>query len=86
VLIGFVPHVPGSEDFSEEQLVDTIARTVYSAGGLRPPADRAGGPGGSGGSGGGAAEERGAAPEASPPPAPVARFQRRAHWIGRGRR
>ncbi|MFF0450763.1 hypothetical protein ACFYT4_31015 [Streptomyces sp. NPDC004609] len=39
VLIGFVPHVPGSESFAEEQLVDCIATTVYSAEGLHPPAD-----------------------------------------------
>ncbi|MGW4031583.1 hypothetical protein ACWEFL_20080 [Streptomyces sp. NPDC004838] len=39
VLIGFVPHVPGSESFTEEQLVDCIATTVYSAEGLHPPAD-----------------------------------------------
>ncbi|MFC0529485.1 hypothetical protein [Phytohabitans kaempferiae] len=29
VLVGFVPHVEGSENFDEEQVVDTIARTDY---------------------------------------------------------
>jgi len=29
VLVGFVPHIPGSEDFDEAQVVDTIARTDY---------------------------------------------------------
>jgi hypothetical protein len=29
VLVGFVPHVPGSEDFTEAQVVDAIARTDY---------------------------------------------------------
>lgn len=29
MLVGFVPHVPGSEDFDEAQVVDTIARTDY---------------------------------------------------------
>ncbi|WP_197363239.1 hypothetical protein, partial [Streptomyces clavuligerus] len=38
VLIGFVPHVPGSEEFTEEQLVETIAATRYTADGLSPPA------------------------------------------------
>jgi hypothetical protein len=39
VLIGFVPHVAGSEDFTEEQLVETIATTEYSKEGLHPPTD-----------------------------------------------
>jgi len=39
VLIGFVPHVEGSEDFTEEQLVEVIAATEYSKEGLHPPAD-----------------------------------------------
>jgi hypothetical protein len=29
VLVGFVPMIPGSEDFSESQIVDAIARTDY---------------------------------------------------------
>jgi hypothetical protein len=29
VLVGFVPHIPGSEDFNEPQTVDAIARTDY---------------------------------------------------------
>ena len=39
VLVGFVPHIAGSENFDEQQLVDTIAGTDYSAEGLHPPAD-----------------------------------------------
>jgi hypothetical protein len=37
VLVGFVPHIPGSEDFTDQQLVDAIAATTYSADGLRSP-------------------------------------------------
>jgi len=29
MLVGFVPHIEGSEDFTEEQVVDAIARTDY---------------------------------------------------------
>jgi len=29
VLVGFVPHIEGSEDFDEAQTVDAIARTDY---------------------------------------------------------
>jgi hypothetical protein len=29
VLVGFVPTIPGSEDFDEDQVVDAIARTDY---------------------------------------------------------
>src|SRR5690606_16440985 len=29
VLVGFVPVIPGSEDFSEAEVVDAIARTDY---------------------------------------------------------
>jgi hypothetical protein len=29
VLVGFVPHIEGSENFDEHQVVDTIARTDY---------------------------------------------------------
>jgi hypothetical protein len=36
VLIGFVPHIPGSEDFTEEETVEAIATARYSLEGLRP--------------------------------------------------
>ncbi|MFF8914768.1 hypothetical protein ACF08M_15970 [Streptomyces sp. NPDC015032] len=84
VLIGFVPHVPGSESFTEEQLVESIATTRYSAEGLHPPvgtpAPRATP----------APAVEAAAPAGTPAPSPpvtppVARFQRRAHWIRRGK-
>ncbi|MEV4973254.1 hypothetical protein [Streptomyces scopuliridis] len=39
VLVGFVPHVRGSETFTEEQLVAAIAATRYDKEGLRPPVD-----------------------------------------------
>ena len=29
VLVGFVPMIPGSEDFDEQQVIDAIARTDY---------------------------------------------------------
>src|SRR6202047_4977522 len=29
MLVGFVPQIPGSEDFDESQIVDAIARTDY---------------------------------------------------------
>jgi hypothetical protein len=29
VLVGFVPHIAGSENFTEEQVIDAIARTDY---------------------------------------------------------
>jgi hypothetical protein len=29
VLVGFVPHIVGSEDFTEEQVIDAIVRTDY---------------------------------------------------------
>jgi hypothetical protein len=29
VLVGFVPHIPGSENFTEAQTVEAIARTDY---------------------------------------------------------
>jgi hypothetical protein len=29
VLVGFVPMIPGSEDFTESQVIDAIARTDY---------------------------------------------------------
>jgi hypothetical protein len=31
VLVGFVPAIDGSEDFTEEQIVDAIVRTDYEA-------------------------------------------------------
>jgi hypothetical protein len=78
VLIGFVPHVPGSEGFTEEQLVDSIATTQYSAEGLRPPSDTPPT----------APRTDEAAPnDSAPSPSPpVARYQRRAHWIRRSSR
>ncbi|MEU9619437.1 MULTISPECIES: hypothetical protein [unclassified Streptomyces] len=98
VLIGFVPHVPGSEGFTEEQLVASIATTRYSAEGLRPPADTPVS------SGSPAPPADAPVPDGTPAPAaeatapaagtpapsapvtpPVARFQRRAHWIRRGK-
>ncbi|RDG37644.1 hypothetical protein [Streptomyces corynorhini] len=51
VLVGFVPHVRGSEEFTEEQLVQTIATARYDKEGLHPPADTATGPEGTGGEG-----------------------------------
>ncbi|MGW3952223.1 hypothetical protein ACWEKM_15145 [Streptomyces sp. NPDC004752] len=83
VLIGFVPHVPGSESFTEQQIVDSIATTRYSAEGLHPPQDTPPPP-----------PSPAQPPPAAGPPAaksapatpPVARYQRRAHWIHRGRR
>ncbi|MFJ6567091.1 hypothetical protein ACIQNU_06700 [Streptomyces sp. NPDC091292] len=38
-LVGFVPHIPGSEDFTDDQMVEAIARTDYSTEGLHPPTD-----------------------------------------------
>ncbi|WP_329038226.1 hypothetical protein OIE71_31825 [Streptomyces sp. NBC_01725] len=75
-LIGFVPHVPGSEDFSEEQLVNCIATTNYALDALQRPAERT---------------EGRTAPARSPdqPPQatpPASRRRRRAHWIRRGPR
>ncbi|NUR00121.1 MAG: hypothetical protein HOY79_27405, partial [Streptomyces sp.] len=35
-LIGFVPHVPGSETFTDQQTIDAIAAARYSEEGLRP--------------------------------------------------
>lgn len=29
MLVGFVPHIEGSEDFTEEQVIDAIVRTDY---------------------------------------------------------
>ncbi|MFC8081055.1 hypothetical protein ACFUN8_36610 [Streptomyces sp. NPDC057307] len=79
-LIGFVPHVPGSEEFTEEQLVNCIATTNYALDTLQRPADRTTGqpePG------------RTPVPPSDGPPhatPPALRRQRRAHWIRRGRR
>lgn len=38
-LIGYVPHIPGSETFTDEQAVDAIAATRYCEEGLHPPGD-----------------------------------------------
>lgn len=77
VLIGLVPHIPGSEKYDEQQLVDAIAQTEYALEGLNPPVDtppvdR---------------PEDSSPPRSAPPgtPHPVARNQRRAHWIRRHR-
>jgi hypothetical protein len=45
VLVGFVPHIEGSENFDERQVVDAIARTDYDTPIARqrataPPAER----------------------------------------------
>lgn len=82
VLIGFVPHVPGSEGFAESQLVDTIASTVYSPEGLLPPTAPST-----------VSPWEGHVPTVSALPAhgaghppPLSRHRRRAHWIWRGRK
>ncbi|MFB8348962.1 hypothetical protein [Streptomyces niveus] len=75
-LIGFVPHVPGSEDFTEEQLVNCIATTNYALDTLQRPADRTEG-----------RTESVRSPDQPPQATPPAlRRQRRAHWIRRGKR
>ncbi|CAK7283720.1 hypothetical protein ACNFR7_07215 [Streptomyces sp. RM1] len=81
VLIGFVPHVPGSEDFTDQQIVDTIATTEYSTEGLRPPED---GPPPASPPPPPAAPRPGAepAPEERPP---SRRHQRWAHWMHGGK-
>jgi hypothetical protein len=52
MLVGFVPSIPGSEDFDESQVIDAIARTDYdrtiatqraSAPAPAPPLPRTGG-------------------------------------------
>ncbi|MEW2491414.1 hypothetical protein [Streptomyces sp. NPDC048411] len=68
VLVGFIPHVPGSENFTEDQLVNSIATTDYTVGGLSVPTDRPVT----------AARESGEVQSNS-----VAPRQRRAHWIRR---
>ncbi|MFJ9929932.1 MULTISPECIES: hypothetical protein [Streptomyces] len=78
VLIGFVPHVPGSENFTDQQIIDTIAATEYSTEGLRPPED-----------GPPPASPSPAAPEPDAEPVPEERppsrrHQRWAHWMHRG--
>ncbi|MFF2409385.1 hypothetical protein [Streptomyces sp. NPDC058092] len=81
VLIGFVPHVPGSESFTEEQLVESIATTRYSTEGLRPPS---GTPAPAAPPAAETAPVAGPGPSPTPPVTPpVARYQRRAHWIRR---
>ncbi|MFF2021932.1 hypothetical protein ACFVW2_09005 [Streptomyces sp. NPDC058171] len=79
VLIGFVPHVPGSENYTEQQLVDSIAATDYSTEGLHPPTD------GPPPEPGRTAPPVGAGPS-HPEVPPVRRRQRRAHWIRRRQR
>ena len=72
VLIGFVPHIEGSEDFTDEQIVDHIATTRYDLEGLHPPADRRAG----------AARSREAARPPTPPvsPVPPSSAVRRRRW------
>lgn len=83
-LIGFVPHVPGSEEFTEEQLVNTIATTNYALDTLQRPADRTSGTG----TPDQTPDQTPGRPPDGPPHAtpPALRRQRRAHWIRRGRR
>jgi hypothetical protein len=59
-LVGVVPHIPGSEDFSDQQAVEAIAATSYSEEGLYPASrtPAAGEPG---------ADADGAAPPPEPP-------------------
>ncbi|MET4925437.1 hypothetical protein P3L51_24310 [Streptomyces sp. PSRA5] len=91
-LIGFVPHVPGSEDFTEEQLVNCIATTNYALDTLQRPAERTSGqptPGPTPGPAPGPTPVRPPGePSDGPPQAtpPALRRQRRAHWIRRGKR
>ncbi|MCX4659068.1 hypothetical protein [Streptomyces uncialis] len=82
-LIGFVPHVPGSENFTEQQLVDTIATTNYSTEGLHPPTDTSPGPPPPGPVAPAPPDGGGLPYPDAPPPA---RHQRRAHWFRRGGR
>ncbi|WP_406491989.1 hypothetical protein OG936_01595 [Streptomyces sp. NBC_00846] len=83
VLIGFVPHVPGSESFTEEQLVESIATTRYSTEGLGPPS---GTPAPAVPPAAETASLHETAPSPTPPVTPpVARYQRRSHWIRRGK-
>ncbi|MFD3485687.1 hypothetical protein [Streptomyces sp. NPDC058665] len=80
-LIGFVPHVPGSEDFTEEQLVNCIATTDYALDTLQRPAER-----GPGHEAPAQPTQPGQPSDRSPSATPPAlRHQRRAHWIHRGR-
>ncbi|MFJ4963413.1 hypothetical protein EES43_00215 [Streptomyces sp. ADI96-02] len=88
VLVGFVPHVPGSESFTESQLVDAIATTRYSTEGLHPPQSTSPPPADT--SPQAQSPPPGDRPTGTPassrdPAAPVAWFQRRAHWTRRGR-
>ncbi|MFI6060533.1 hypothetical protein [Streptomyces sp. NPDC051286] len=68
VLVGFIPHVPGSENFTEDQLVNSIAATDYTVGSLRVPTDRP------------VTEARESGEVQSNSVAPR---QRRSHWIRR---
>ncbi|MEV7237565.1 hypothetical protein AB0N06_27465 [Streptomyces sp. NPDC051020] len=68
VLVGFIPHVPGSENFTEDQLVNSIATTDYTLGSLSVPT----------GHPVTEARESGEVQSNS-----VVRRQRRAHWIRR---
>ncbi|MFJ6811630.1 hypothetical protein ACIQRK_37535 [Streptomyces anulatus] len=83
-LIGFVPHIPGSENYTEDQLVEAIAATDYSTDGLHPPTDDSTGTAPSG-PGAPVSPAGGVLPQQQEAP-PTARRRRRAHWIRRGRR
>jgi hypothetical protein len=77
VLVGFVPHVPGSEDFTDQQIVDSIVTTRYTVDGLHPPTD-----------GTGDRQPGTAGPPAHPTPATPQPPDRRHRWtdhLGRGR-
>ncbi|MFE2385498.1 hypothetical protein [Streptomyces misionensis] len=81
VLIGFVPHVPDSENFTDQQIIDTIATTEYSTEGLRPPED-----GPPPASPPPAAPRQGADPAPTPEERPPSRrHQRWAHWMHGGK-
>ncbi|MFI5754766.1 hypothetical protein [Streptomyces sp. NPDC051569] len=71
VLMGYVPYVPGSEAFTEEQLVALIAATRYAKDGSRPVPDRSADP------------SRNDAPERAAPERPTprsTRHSRRFPW------
>ncbi|MEZ0090767.1 hypothetical protein [Streptacidiphilus sp. EB129] len=80
VLMGFVPHVRGSERMSEQELVEVIATTEYAREGLHPPT------GGDTPSGPAPAPDPGATerPAAPPPPAAPGPAAAKRRWWSRG--
>ncbi|MEU0137152.1 hypothetical protein ABZ172_24460 [Streptomyces sp. NPDC006296] len=72
VLMGFVPHIPGSGAFSEQQTVDAIAATRYSEEALRPA--RRSGP------------DRAPGPPPAPPRPPSGDRAARIRWLRRRHR